>query len=119
VSNKHDSAGAMASAWFCTPGAGAAVNKVFGKLKTKSLEQDMDFNAGVIAALGVVTAHDQETLWTEIVLSCNQEQLMVYALVNEDWEWAGFKAYAKRNLNLMSISRAKVKARQIKKAAKS
>lgn len=40
ASDKHDSTGAMASAWFGTPGAGAAVERVFGKDRDGVLPSD-------------------------------------------------------------------------------
>lgn len=69
--------------------------------------RDEGFTAGVISALGVVTSHDQGTLWGEIVNANDHTKLIQLAKSEgEDWAWAGFERYARRELGSAVVSKA-------------
>jgi hypothetical protein len=58
------------------------------------------FSAGICVALQCVTAHDDGVLWAEIVRTAGIEEMLDYAALVEpdEWELAGFRKYAKREL---------------------
>ena len=60
-----------------------------------------DFLAGVCVALQCVTASDDGVLWREIVQTAGVESMLRYSTFVEpdEWELAGFKRYAKRELH--------------------
>jgi len=60
-----------------------------------------DFLAGICVALQCVTASDDGVLWREIVQTAGVELLLRYAtfVEPEEWELAGFKRYAHRELH--------------------
>ena len=60
-----------------------------------------DFLAGICVALQCVTASDDGVLWSEIVQTAGVESLLRYATFVEpdEWELAGFKRYAQRELH--------------------
>ena len=57
-------------------------------------DSNMLFYSGVLAALAVVTAHDEETLHHEIVQSVGADRLIATCEDEQDFEWAGFAKYA-------------------------
>jgi len=63
-------------------------------------ERDDGFMSGTCAALAVVTAHGEATVWREIVKAVGADSLLNYAAnVNpEDWDLAGFNKYAQAEL---------------------
>lgn len=76
---------------------GYPVDRGAGRLEP---ERD-DFLAGICVALQCVTASDDGVLWREIVETAGTESLLRYAAFVEpdEWELAGFKHYAKRELH--------------------
>lgn len=73
------------------------------------------FNQGTIAALGVITAMDCGVTWGEVVRAAGTQEILRHALTEEgDWEWAGFKRYAKNELGRAEIAKAR---RAVKRAA--
>lgn len=81
-------------------------------------EFNTGFNAGTIAALAVVRAMDCGVTWREIVEAAGTHQVLVHALTNEgDWEWGGFDHYAKRELPVSAVKKARAEARRLKAKA--
>lgn len=60
-----------------------------------------DFLAGICVALQCVTASDDGVLWREIVQTAGVESLLRYVTFVEpdEWELAGFKRYAQREMH--------------------
>lgn len=84
----------------------------------QSAEFNDGFNAGTIAALGILHAHDDPVAWREIVEAAGTHSVLVHALVEgDDWEWAGFAKYAKEELGQAAVSKARATARRIKRRA--
>jgi len=54
------------------------------------------FLRGMLAALAVVAAYDQETLFRAIVNTAGENQLIKACEGREDWEWSGLKRYGYR-----------------------
>ena len=70
--------------------------------------RDEGFNAGTIAALAVITAMDCGVTWAEVVRAAGTQQILRHALTNEgDWEWAGFKKYAVKELGSAEVAKAR------------
>lgn len=71
-------------------------------------EIDVSFYRGILAALAVVYAADQETLYAEIVASVDKKKLIASASC-EDLEWSGLIAYGyackRKNRNTASIQK--------------
>lgn len=66
------------------------------------------FTMGTIAALGVVTAYDNPTIWKDIVRAAGTQEILQRALTEEgDWEWAGFAKYAVTELGRKEVAKAK------------
>lgn len=79
------------------PAVAGPVERGVGRLEP---ERD-DFLAGICVALQCVTASDDGVLWREIVETAGKESLLRYAtfVEPEEWELAGFKRYAQRELH--------------------
>lgn len=72
---------------------------------------DQGFNAGTVAALAILRAHDDPVAWREIVEAAGAHQVLVHALSNEgDWQWAGFEAYAVAELGQSTVDKARAAA---------
>ena len=54
------------------------------------------FLRGMHAALAIVAAHDEETIYREIVRSAGARQLVAACENDEDFEWSGLKRYGYR-----------------------
>jgi hypothetical protein len=83
----------------------AAVIPTVSDLALKAA-RDEGFNAGTIAALAVLAAHDSEVQWREVLHAAGEAQVLYHAahVEPEDWKWAGFSRYklrrpAKRTAN--------------------
>jgi len=63
-------------------------------MKERSVDRgEKDFYLGILAALAVVALHDQQSLWEEIVATCDEGKLIAVA-VAEDWtEQSGLQRY--------------------------
>lgn len=59
-----------------------------------------DFLAGICVALQCVAASTDGVLWTEIVRTAGEDDLLHYAacVEPEEWELAGFRMFARREL---------------------
>ena len=80
--------------------------------------RDEGFNAGTIAALGVITAMDCPVTWRHVVEAAGVQEVLVYALLQDgDWEWAGFKRYAHIELGSAAVAKARAAARRIRAKA--
>ncbi|MBO1013458.1 hypothetical protein IPU70_07860 [Achromobacter sp. SD115] len=62
---------------------------------------DLGFSGGVCVALQVITGHDAATIWREVVQACDLKKMLDYAanVEPDEWELAGFKQYARAELN--------------------
>lgn len=60
-----------------------------------------EFLLGVCVTLGIITSFDAPVIWAEIVNCVGVDQLLHYAAHVEpaEWELAGFKKYARIELN--------------------
>lgn len=84
-----------------TPGdsADAPVQRAGGvsDLQLKAA-RDWGFNAGTVAALAILAAHDSEVQWHEVLHAAGEDQVLHHAahVEPEDWKWAGFAKYKLR-----------------------
>ena len=49
--------------------------------------------SGILTALAIVAAADEETLFAEIVDVCSVEELVAFAIENGETEWSGLDGY--------------------------
>ena len=54
------------------------------------------FHAGVIAALQVLALHDLESVWWQVVDTCDEKALRDFARRDDMYELAGFGKYTRR-----------------------
>ena len=52
-----------------------------------------DFYAGILAALAIVSLHNNQTIFDEIVASCDINALVGFAIKDDSFEWSGLKRY--------------------------
>lgn len=64
-------------------------------VEVQRVDRDTGFNAGIVAALAVLTAFDSETQWREVLRTAGEKAVLHYAahVESEDWEWGGFAKY--------------------------
>lgn len=63
------------------------------KTPMKKKSDNRDFYAGIITALAILTLHDQQTIWQEVVDTCDKEVLLRHARKEGELEFAGFCKY--------------------------
>ena len=63
-------------------------------------KEDKGFYAGIITALNLLDLHGQETIYDELVAMCKLEELIKFALSNDEFEWSGLakREYARQRV---------------------
>jgi hypothetical protein len=64
-----------------------------GEIHAAISDDTKPFYAGILAALSVVSKHDQETIFREIVKTVDVESLITAAKEADALEWSGLRKY--------------------------
>jgi hypothetical protein len=64
-----------------------------GEIQAAIGDDTKPFYAGILAALSVVSNHDQETIFREIVKTVDVDNLIATAKEDDALEWSGLRKY--------------------------